>query len=124
VYEEEVFEFKDWYGIATYIGGRQIKREIMAFSNTDMSTLIVSVGKKEIVKIEVLPRSEDLEPIEINSLWVDDKPKAITFDYRTARNFVKGYEARITFTDWRRVPYSEKFSLKGFAKAYKWLIAQ
>jgi len=82
----------------------------------------VSVDKKQIVRIKIESVSDGLEPIELNSLWVDDKPKSIKLGYRTAHSFVKGYKVLIIFTDAAKAPHSEEFSLIGFAKAYRWLL--
>jgi hypothetical protein len=109
--EEEVIEFKNWFGV---IYNNQ--KQIITFSYTDQATIYIKMDSNQNLIMEIFT-GVSVEPISIKNIWIDDNETPITIDYKITQHFVKGRMARIELAD----SNIHKFSLYGFTRAYRWL---
>lgn len=112
---EDVFEFKDWYGVYT----PEIGKQLVGFSHSDDSQISIYVDEQLIVTIKVYGKADPVSDVEV---WVDSGKGTTVLDYRLTHAFAKGYKAKVQYVDTNGETHREVFSLKGFSKGYKWLL--
>lgn len=113
--DEDVYEFSDWYGVVS-VNEDQIDRRIVAFSYTDEEVLSVFADGE--IKFD-----SNYGIVSEISVIIDDEPMIkLKSDPKVIRLFKKYRTAAFYYVDGAGSQHFAEFSLKGFSRAYRWLL--